>query len=195
MPDSILVLMERYQLNELHLWLALLVAVALAVVLVLLRKPLRHWRQEHQIKRALNRLGARSLRNISLPDGLGGEIVIDNLLLAIDALLVVDVKRFDGLIFGSSKTDMWTQVINKRSYRFPNPDRHLHAQVAAVSTLVPGTPVRGLHLFTHNAKFPKGKPSNVLQLADIRKQPPRPKRKDIPGDLRKAWKELCASSS
>ncbi len=195
MPDSILVLMERYQLNELHLWMALLVAVALAVVLVLFRKPLRHWRQEHQIKRALNRLGARSLRNISLPDGLGGEIVIDNLLLAIDALLVVDVKRFDGLIFGSSKTDMWTQVINKRSYRFPNPDRHLHAQVTAVSTLVPGTPVRGLHLFTHNAKFPKGKPSNVLQLADIRKQPPRPKHKDIPGDLRTAWKELCVSSS
>jgi uncharacterized protein YjiS (DUF1127 family) len=195
MPDSILALVEPYRISELQLWLALAVVVAVVVLFLLFRKPLGNWRQERQIRRALNRLGAGSLSNISLPDGLGGEIVIDNLLLAIDAILVIDVKRFDGLIFGSSKTDMWTQVINKRSYRFPNPDRHLQAQVAAVRILVPGTSVRGLHLFTHNAKFPKGKPPNVLQLADIRKQPRRPRQKDIPGDLRTAWKEICASSS
>lgn len=193
MPDSILALMERYQVNEQQLWLALLAVGVLAGLLFLIRKPLHHWQQEHQLRRALRRLGARSLHNISLPDGLGGEIVIDHLLLARDAILVVDVKRFDGLIFGSSKTDMWTQVINKRSYRFPNPDRLLQVQVTAVRTLLPGTPVKGLHLFSQTAKFPKGRPPSVLQLADIRKQPHRPGRKDIPAELHKAWEKLCAT--
>ncbi len=195
MPDSILALMEPYHVNEQHLWLTLAVVAALAVPLFLARKPLRHWRHERQIRRALRRLGARSLHDISLPDGLGGEIMIDNLVLARDAILVVDVKRFDGLIFGSSTTDMWTQVINKRSYRFPNPDRLLQAQVAAVRTIVPETPVRGLHLFTQTAKFPKGRPPSVLTLADIRKQARRPGPDDIPRDLHMAWEQLGASLS
>jgi hypothetical protein len=185
--------MEPYHLNEQHLWLALEVLAVLTVLLLLFRKPLQHWRQERQIRRALKRLGARGLHNIRLPDGLGSEIMIDNLLLATDAILVVDVKRFDGLIFGGSKTDIWTQVINKRSYRFPNPDQQLQLQVAAVRTIVPRVPVRGLHLFTHKSKFPKGKPPSVLQLADIRKQPRRPRLKDIPAELRSAWDELCTS--
>lgn len=182
--------MQPYGISELQLWLALVAVAAVAGLLLLFRKPLGHWRQERQVRQALKRLGAMALHNISLPDGVGGEIVIDNLLLATDKILVVDVKRFDGLIFGSSKTDLWTQVINKRSYRFPNPDRHLQLQVSAVRTLLPGVNVAGLHLFTHNAKFPKGRPSSVLQIEDIRKLPRRPRPRDIPKDLRAAWKEL-----
>ncbi len=195
MPDSILTLMERYQINEQDLWLALVILAIITAPLFLLLKPLRHWHQERQIRRALKRLGVKGMHNISLPDGLGSEVMIDNLLLAADAILVVDVKRFDGLIFGGSKTDIWTQVINKRSYKFPNPDQHLKIQVAAVRIIVPRVPVRGLHLFTHNARFPKGKPPSVLQLADIRKQPRRPRLNDIPRELLTAWEELGASLS
>lgn len=193
MPESILALMERYQIAEQHLWLALITGAVLVVLLFLFRKPLRNWHQEHQIRRALKRLGVSGLHNIRLPDGLGGEVIIDNLLLATDAILVVDVKRFDGMIFGSDKTDIWTQVINKRSYRFPNPDQHLQIQIGAVRTILPQAPVRGLHLFTHNARFPKGKPPSVLLLDDVHRQPRRPKPKDIPGNLRSAWEELCTS--
>lgn len=195
MPDSILALMQRYQVNEQHLWLALVVLAILVVLMFQFRKPLRHWRQERRIKRAMKRLGARDLHNITLPDGLGGELMIDNLLLATDAILVVDVKRFDGLIFGGDKTDIWTQVINKRSYRFTNPDQQLKYQVAAVRAILPRAPVRGVHLFTHGASFPKGKPAGVLLLDDVNRQPRRPRLRDIPSNLREAWEELRSSLS
>jgi hypothetical protein len=165
----------------------------LAVVLILLylfRDSLRYWREGRQINRVAKRLGARMLRNVHLPDGLGGRIGIDFLVLAIDAILVIDVKRYDGLIYGSERIDEWTQSIHRRSYKFPNPDTWLQQQIGAVRMIVPGIPVRGLHLFTDSAVFPKDKPSNVL----LAKDPPggtrRPRLNDIPAELQTAWIQL-----
>lgn len=156
----------------------------------------RSWRESHQIRRAARRLGARVLRNVALPDGMGGEISIDFLVLARDAIVVIGVKRYDGLIFGSTRTDEWTQTLNSRSYRFPNPDQYLVRQIGAVRSLVPKIPVRGLHLFTDNAVFPWDKPANVLQVQDLRNSAGRrPRLKEIPAELRAAWTKLSRSVS
>ena len=45
------------------------------------------------------------LRDIDLPDGMGGEIRIDFVVLSTDAILVISVKRYDGMIFGGAQTD------------------------------------------------------------------------------------------
>jgi hypothetical protein len=167
--------------------------LTLAVVLILLylfRDTLRYWREGHQITRTAKRLGARILRDVHLPDGMGGEIDIDYLVLALDAILVIDVKRYDGLIFGSTRTDEWTQAIRSRSYKFANPDAYLQQQIGAVRMIVPETPVRGLHLFTDSAVFPKDKPSNVLQVSDLSSGTRRPGLKDIPAELQTAWSQL-----
>jgi len=190
MPESLQSLIQDYPLIKQY-WPAMPAVLAvLLVLLAYLRKPLHHWRQERQIARAIRRLGARTMKNIHLPDGMGTEVVIDYLLLTRDAILVVDVNRFNGLIFGGKHTDEWTQVINKCSYRFPNPDHYLQQQTGAVRILVPKTRVEGIHLFTHDAEFPRDKPPSVLQLKDIRNKPRRPKPKDIPKELRAAWKVL-----
>jgi len=89
-------------------------------------------------------------------------------LLGRDAILVIGVMRFEGLIFGSTHTDQWTQVINRRSYKFDNPDHKLQDQINAVRLIAPGVEVSGWHLFGHGANFPKDKPDNVLQPADVR---------------------------
>jgi hypothetical protein len=75
--------------------------IGLPVLFYLFRIPLRRWRQERQIAWAIRRLGARTLHDIRLPDGMGGEVVIDHLLLAADAILIIGVKRYEGLIFGA----------------------------------------------------------------------------------------------
>jgi hypothetical protein len=160
----------------------------------LLRIPLRSWQEQRQIRRAVKRLGARVMRDVSLPDGIGGEINIDFLVLASDAILVIGVKRYDGMIFGSANTDEWTQTINSRSYRFQNPDVYLAQQISAVRTLAPKAPVKGLHLFSDTASFPWDKPDNVLQLKDLLgRNISRPGLKDIPADLCTAWKNLSKS--
>ena len=191
MMDMFLIWLERLIAGD-QPWLSgLLVLAALLVLMYLFRKSLRYWWEGRQITRGAKRLGARMLRNVNLPDGMGGEISMDFLVLSTDAILVVGVKRYDGMIFGGTRTDEWTQTINSRSYKFPNPDNYLLQQVGAIRSIVPETPVRGMHLFTDNAMFPWDKPSNVLQVKDLcSNSTRRPKLKDIPGELRAAWTQI-----
>jgi hypothetical protein len=172
----------------------LIVPLILAVLLILMflfRTALRHWWEGCQITWAAKRLGARMLRDINLPDGLGSEISIDFVVLSTDAILIIGVKRYDGMIFGGTQTDEWTQTINNRSYKFPNPDHYLLQQVSVVSSIVPKAPIRSMHLFTNNAVFPWDKQSNVCQVKDLRSNSiRRPKLKDIPAELHATWKQI-----
>lgn len=189
MTDIFPTWMESLTRSE-QLWVTWLLIVAILLILVYLsRRSLQNWHEGYRIARAARRLGARVLRDVQLPDGVGGEISIDFLTLAADAILVIGVKRFDGYIFGSAQTDDWTQTVHNRSYKFPNPDAYLQRQVSAVRILLPKIPVKGMHLFADCAVFPRDKPVNVLQVSDARGMR-RPDLKDIPAELQTAWVEL-----
>jgi hypothetical protein len=171
-----------------------LILAVLLILMFLFRTALRHWWEGCQITRAAKRLGARMLRDINLPDGMGGVISIDFVVLSTDAIVVIGVKRYDGMIFGGAQTDEWTQTINNRSYKFPNPDHYLLQQVSVVRSIVPKAPIRGMHLFTNNAIFPWDKPSNVRQAKDLRSSSiRRPKLKDIPAELHATWTQFTRS--
>jgi hypothetical protein len=190
MPDSLHPLLQELLNNNDLLTAVLAIVIAVPVMLFLFRTQLKSWRQERHIRKAIRQLGWRSMENIHLPDGTGGEVTIEHLLLGRDAILVVDVMRFEGLIFGSPRTDQWTQVINRRSYKFDNPDQYLQRQINAVRLIAPDARVSGWHLFGYGARFPKDKPDSVLQLGDVRTLPKRPRRRDIPKPLRATWKQL-----
>ena len=171
-----------------------LILAVLLILMLLFRTALRHWWEGCQITWAAKRLGARMLRDISLPDGMGSEISIDFVVLSTDAILVIGVKRYDGMIFGGTQTDEWTQTINNRSYKFPNPDHYLLQQVSVVSSIVPKAPIRGMHLFANNAIFPWDKPSSVRQAKDLRSSSiRRPRLKDIPAELHATWTQFTRS--
>ncbi|MDH3979138.1 MAG: NERD domain-containing protein [Gammaproteobacteria bacterium] len=193
MTESLQNLIQMLALSTGQLYAILGALATVATLAVLFRKQLGHWREERQVARMIRRLGARHLRNLLLPDGMGGEVTIEHLLLTRDALLVIGVKRFSGLIFGGPQTDQWTQVINRVSYKFPNPDGYLQRQVNAVHMLAPGATVTGLHLFTHGASFPKDKPDNVKSTREIGQLPKRLKHSDIPKGMRMAWEQLVDS--
>ena len=177
-----------------QLLIGLLGLATLVVLAYLLRIPLRSWQEKRRIRRAVKRLGARVMRDVNLPDGMGGAINIDYLVLAADAIRVIGVKRYDGMIFGSANTDEWTQTLNSRSYRFPNPDIYLAQQISAIRSIAARVPVKGLHLFTDTAMFPWDKPDNVLQTKDLLgRNMSRPRPKDIPADLGSAWVQLAKS--
>jgi len=190
MSDSLYSLLQELLNNNDLLTAVLAAVIVVPVLLFLFRTQLKDWRQERNIRKAIRRLGVWSIENIHLPDGTDGEVTIEHLLLGRDAILVVGVMRFEGQIFGSSHTDEWTQVINRRSYKFDNPDQYLQRQINAVRLIVPDARVGGWHLFGYGAKFPKDKPDNVLQPGDIRSLPKRPQRENIPKQLRAAWKLL-----
>jgi hypothetical protein len=194
MLDSLHPLLHEL-LNNHDLFSAVLVTVImLPVLLFLLRRQLKNWWHEYNIRKLIRRLGVRSMKNIHLPDGTGGEVTIAHLLLGSDAILVIGVMRFEGLIFGSPNTDQWTQVLNRRSYKFVNPDLYMQRQINAVRLIAPGARVSGWHLFGHGSKFPKDKPDNVLQPGDVRSLPKRPRCNDIPKQLLASWKQLVTAS-
>ena len=166
--------------NLLQQWLPVFVQqqpwiiVALLVLIVLccaLWLWLAHPRL--RLRRRVKNLGAQVMHDVRLPDGVDGEVHIDYLVLQRDAILIVDIKHYDGFIYGNEAQDQWTQVLNQRNYHFDNPLRHVDMQILAVKAIVPDANVQGRVLFAGGSHFPRRTPEGVMTLQDIpkRRQP------------------------
>jgi hypothetical protein len=138
---------------------------------------LRYWRRGRgDVLGALREVAVASLENVLVPDGMGGRIQIEQLVLTAQGILVVDVKRYEGVIFGSDRMNEWTVIDRRRRFTFPNPQHTLYDRVAAVKQLVRDVPVVGYVLFPDTADFSKGKPRDVIlpqELASRHKKPDR----------------------
>lgn len=141
-------------------------------------------RERRNIKRAIHRLGVKTLSDVKLPDGVDGEIFIDYLVLTPEDIKVISVKRYPGLIYGGEQLQDWTQVVNNRNHNFPNPLYEMKLKIMAVKAIVPNVPVNGLTLFCDDSRFPTNKPEGVLNVRDI---VTKPDKKPVPPDLLTSW--------
>jgi hypothetical protein len=114
----------------------------------------------------LDRIAYESAHQVLVPDGMGGYIHIDHLLLTPRGLLVLDTRRVAGLIFGGDQMSEWT-VIGRRRFTFDNPQPALYDRLAAVKAMVGEFPVEGRLLFSNLGKFTKGMPKYVMMLDAI----------------------------
>lgn len=115
----------------------------------------------------LERVAFEAAHQILVPDGMGGFIHIDHLLLTPRGVLVLDTRRVAGLIFGGDQMSDWTVMGRGRRYTFDNPQPSLYDRIAAVKALVGEVPVEGRLLFSNVGKFTKGIPKWVLMLDGI----------------------------
>jgi Nuclease-related domain len=115
----------------------------------------------------LERIAFQSAHQVLVPDGMGGFIHIDHLLLTPRGVLVLDTRRVAGLIFGGDQMSDWTVIGGGRRYTFDNPQPALYDRMAAVKALVDDVPVEGRLLFSNVGKFTKGIPKWVLMLDGI----------------------------
>jgi Nuclease-related domain len=115
----------------------------------------------------LERVAFEGVHQILVPDGMGGFIHIDHLLLTPRGVLVLDTRRVAGLIFGGDQMSDWTVMGRSRRYTFDNPQPALYDRIAAVKALVGEVPVEGRLLFSNVGKFTKGMPKWVLMLDGI----------------------------
>ena len=114
----------------------------------------------------LDRIAYAAAHQVLVPDGMGGFIHIDHLLLTPRGLLVLDTRRVAGLIFGGDQMSDWT-VIGRRRFTFDNPQPALYDRIAAVKALAGDFPVEGRLLFSNIGKFTKGMPKYVMMLDGI----------------------------
>jgi hypothetical protein len=157
-------------MNDLRIdpeWLAAGVAIAVvgvggyAAVGALQRRARRK-----RLLARLDRIAYESAHQVLVPDGMGGYIHIDHLLLTSRGLLVLDTRRVPGLIFGGDQMSDWT-VIGRRRFTFDNPQPALYDRIAAVKALAGDFPVEGRLLFSNIGKFTKGMPKYVMMLDGI----------------------------
>lgn len=127
----------------------------------------RAYRYRKAIDAAIANVAYEMLKNVLIPNGMGGQIHVHYLLLTQRGLLVADLLERPGAIFGGDQMLEWTAIGKKQRYTFANPQHALYDRMAAVRLLTGEVPVEGRLLFTLKSDFPKGKPRNVLRIDDL----------------------------
>ena len=131
---------------------------------------LRAYQRRARRKSLLARLESVALASahqVLVPDGMGGFIHIDHVLLTPRGVLVLDTRRVMGLIFGGDQMSDWTVMGRGHRYTFDNPQPALYDRIAAVKAIVGDVPVEGRLLFSNVGKFTKGIPKWVVMLDGI----------------------------
>jgi hypothetical protein len=107
------------------------------------------------------------LKDVLVPNGMGGQIHVHYLLLTERGLLVLDLLDIPGAIFGGDQMIEWTSIGRKRRFTFANPQHVLYDRMAAVKLLAGDVPVEGRLTFTLRSEFPKGRPRGVIRIDDL----------------------------
>jgi len=127
------------------------------------------WRRRPgRLVRVFRDIAHETLEHAVIPDGLGGMIHLDWVLLTRDGLVVVEVKPFDGTIFCGEQLERWSWMQGSHRSEFANPLSRLRERIASVRSLVPDVPVTGCVLFTGRVAFPYGQADSVLTLEQLK---------------------------
>ena len=160
---------------------------------------LRAYQRRARRKSLLARLegvALASAHQVLVPDGMGGFIHIDHVLLTPRGVLVLDTRRVMGLIFGGDQMSDWTVMGRGHRYTFDNPQPALYDRIAAVKAIVGDVPVEGRLLFSNVGKFTKGIPKWVVMLDGIEVEfpvvEPNDRASPVLEQFAEAWQRLTA---
>jgi Nuclease-related domain len=147
----------------------LVIGLLAAAALLLIALLAIWWRRRRRstIRDVLAAIAVDHLDDVLVPDGMGGQIHVEHLLLTVRGILVLDVKAYDGIIFASDRMDQWTVIGPRGRSTFPNPLGSLYDRVAAVRQLVRDVEVGGYVVFPALADFSKGRPQDVILPDDL----------------------------
>ena len=153
-------------------WLAgvgLLIATAVVVLIWLIYK-FRHPSDQTRVEKIIKEISDGYIKDAVLSDGLYGYHFIDYLILLPGKILVLAVQDNEGYIFGGEKIEKWAQVVNNRSSNFDNPLINTHHYIQAVRTICSDVDIVNRVVFTSKSSFPKGIPSGVIELKNLKRE-------------------------
>jgi len=190
--SELFIIIKEFILNQPTLVTWLVAGLILIVGLFLQSVWIKEFIGEWKLNNLLKNIGAKSLHNVSIADGMDEKIFIEHLILTPHHILLLGVKRFRGLIFAADKIDLWTQVIGNKSYKFENPLHQLENDAVVLNSKIENTKIVGKVLFINGSEFPKGKPDDVIAISDIKKWSKEYANAEIPGTLVSDWDQLTA---
>lgn len=106
----------------------------------------------------------RVFNDLIIPDK-KGETQIDHVVASKYGIFVIEVKNYNGWIFGNKDDAYWTQVIFKEKHRFQNPLRQNYRHIMALSEYL-GIDKNNFHsvvFFPGDAEFKTEMPENVIK--------------------------------
>lgn len=145
----------------------LIVAIFTVIVLILILIDNRKVSAKRQMAIILKPYILDEMKDIIIPDGIGGLLEIEHLILMKQGLLLIETYPMSGNMFGAETIDQWTQLIGGRSYKFANPLRHIRTSRQALMILAPNIPIFCRVVFNADSIFPKGKPDEVSVLSSL----------------------------
>ena len=108
------------------------------------------------------------IKNIVIPDGIGGELEIEHLIEIDQGLLLIETRSMDGNVFGAANIELWSLIMEGgKSYKFNNPLPHSEVSRQALMLLVPKIPVFYRIVFRSSTHFPTGMPKNISTLSSL----------------------------
>jgi len=129
------------------------------------------WRRTKSVQSQIDQLLApyekSNVKQVIIPDGLGGLIEIEQMVLVRQGLVVLQTYPISGQLFGAENIEQWTQLVDGRSYKFSNPLNHLRNIQQSIKMIAPKLPVFTYAIFTADSHFPKGKPANVTIMSRL----------------------------
>ncbi|VAW96888.1 hypothetical protein MNBD_GAMMA22-1241 [hydrothermal vent metagenome] len=122
---------------------------------------------ERKNNKFISRIGKSQLKNVAIQVSEDEIIYIDYLILLPTGIFVLNVLKYNGIIFAGENVEYWTQLINKKSYKFPNPLQDLDVCESTIRSIVADCNVIGHIAFDSNCEFPKGKPRRISILQEM----------------------------
>jgi hypothetical protein len=147
--------------------IVLIVATFAVIVLILLVINNRKKSTSRQMAAILKPHTRDEIKHIIIPDGIGGLLEIEHLILMDHGLLLIETYPMSGNLFGADTINQWTQLVDGRSYKFANPLRHIRISRQALKELAPNIPIFCRVVFNADSVFPKGKPDDVSILSTL----------------------------
>ena len=152
---------------------------------------IREYISEWKLNYLLKNIGDKVLHNVTIADGMEGNIFIEYLILTSNKIFLLGVKKYKGLIFAAEKIDLWTQVVGNKSYKFNNPLLQLENDALALKSIIESSAISEKVLFINGSEFPKGKPDNIVSVEDVKKWN-KNSTESIPKPLTDDWEKLSA---
>ncbi len=147
---------------------ALFVTIAivfLVVILIVYNK--RKQSDSYKMSIILKPYVKEDVKHFIIPDGIGGILEIEHLILIEQGFLLVKTYPMSGNLFGGDDIDQWSQIVTGKSFKFENPLRHIRTSRQALKALAPNIPIFCRIVFVDGAIFPKGKPEEVSVLGSL----------------------------
>ncbi len=171
-------------------------AIALIALLLVLWRWYRRRRARAALLATVTGGAFEHLRDVLVPDGQGGALHVDFLLLTARGCIVIDMRDIAGNIFGGDQMTEWTVMHRDQRYTFANPQTGLYDRIAVVRALLAELPVEGRVVFAPRARFPKGLPRFTLMLGSMAAEFPPAEREQsgaLPESWRSDWARLAAA--